>query len=111
VQAGPGALVVEGAAGIGKTVLRRALVEQAVERGYTVLSCQAERAEAGLILVGLADLLAGVYDAVLATLPEPQRELWRWPYCAGRPVVVWSSRAPWRPVCARFWRGWPAGDR
>jgi hypothetical protein len=46
VQAGPGALVVEGAAGIGKTVLWRALVEQAVDRGYTVLSCQAERSEA-----------------------------------------------------------------
>jgi hypothetical protein len=31
VQAGPGALVVEGAAGIGKTILLRALVEGAVD--------------------------------------------------------------------------------
>jgi DNA-binding CsgD family transcriptional regulator len=74
VRAGAGALVVEGVAGIGKTVLWRALLEQAVDRGYAVLSCQAERSEAGLSLVGLADLLGGVTDEVLATLPEPQRD-------------------------------------
>jgi DNA-binding CsgD family transcriptional regulator len=74
VRVGAGALVVAGAAGIGKTVLWRALVEQAVDRGYTVLACQAERAEAGLSLVGLADLVGGVTDEVLATLPEPQRD-------------------------------------
>jgi DNA-binding CsgD family transcriptional regulator len=74
VRAGAGALVVEGVAGIGKTVLWRTLVEQAVDRGYAVLSCQAERSEARLSLVGLADLLGGLTDEVLATLPEPQRD-------------------------------------
>jgi DNA-binding CsgD family transcriptional regulator len=74
VRAGAVALVVEGVAGIGKTVLWQALVGQAMDRGYTVLSCRADRSEARLSLVGLADLIGEVSDEVMATLPEPQRD-------------------------------------
>ena len=65
-------LVVEGAAGIGKTAVWRTLVEAARADGYLVLECVGDAAEARLTFVGLADLLAGVVDDVLPRLPAPQ---------------------------------------
>ena len=67
-------LVIEGEAGIGKTTLWRQGVRLAHERGATVLETRATEAEAALSLSGLADLLDEIDDAVVARLPEPQRE-------------------------------------
>ncbi len=68
----PGALVLEGAAGIGKTALWRAGVEHAVERGFRVLICAPSGEEARLAFAGLSDLVLPIRDA-LSTLPDPQR--------------------------------------
>jgi DNA-binding CsgD family transcriptional regulator len=68
----PRGLVVEGAAGIGKTAVWRALVDAARADGYLVLECVGDSAEARLTFVGLADLLGEVVDAVLPRLPSPQ---------------------------------------
>ena len=65
-------LVVEGAAGIGKTAVWRALLETARAGGYRVLACIGDAAEARLTFVGVADLLEEAADEVLPQLPVPQ---------------------------------------
>ena len=73
---GPGpaaALVLEGEAGIGKTTLWLHAVEQAAARSYTVISSRPAESDEQLSFAGLADLLGGVLDRVLARLPPPQR--------------------------------------
>lgn len=67
------ALVVEGEAGIGKTTLWSETVDQAVERGFHVLSSCPAETEAVYGYASLADLLAGVDAAVFDDLPTPQR--------------------------------------
>jgi DNA-binding CsgD family transcriptional regulator len=67
-------LVIEGEAGIGKTTLWREARDDAVARGYLVLSCAAVEAEVSLPFVGLADLLAPLLDGALPALPAVQRE-------------------------------------
>jgi DNA-binding CsgD family transcriptional regulator len=69
---GPSALVVEGEAGIGKTALLEATLEQAA--GSLVLRARCAEAEAGLAYAGVADLLGWVTETVLAGLPSPQRQ-------------------------------------
>ncbi|WP_428342124.1 helix-turn-helix transcriptional regulator [Mycobacterium sp.] len=69
----PAALVVEGEAGIGKTTLWLAAIEQARDRGFRVLSARAAAAESVLAYAALGDLLGGVTDDTLAGLPAPQR--------------------------------------
>ena len=69
----PAALVVEGEAGIGKTTLWLAAIEQARERGFRVLSARASAAESVLAYAALGDLLGGVDDDTWAGLPAPQR--------------------------------------
>ena len=69
---GARAAVIEGEPGIGKTTLwKRAL--DAAERTHVALVTRAVEAEAKLVAVGLADLIAPVADWVLPALPEPQR--------------------------------------
>ena len=70
---GPQALVIEGAAGIGKSTLWLAAVEAARERGFTVLTSRPAEAERVLANVVLGDLLGGVTPEDLATLPAPRR--------------------------------------
>jgi DNA-binding CsgD family transcriptional regulator len=65
-------LVIEGAAGIGKTAVWRALLETARTHGYRVLACIGESAEAKLTFVGLGDLLGDAAEEVLPKLPLPQ---------------------------------------
>ena len=65
-------LVIEGAAGIGKTAVWRGLLEGARSDGYLVLECVGDSAEARLTFVGLSDLLGDVVDPVLPRLPPPQ---------------------------------------
>ncbi len=67
------ALVVEGAAGIGKTTLWEAVRVGATERGHTVLSSRPALGESGLALAGLGDLFAEIPDDTIDELPDPQR--------------------------------------
>jgi DNA-binding CsgD family transcriptional regulator len=69
---GPGALVITGEAGIGKTELWRHALCLA-ERQSTVLACRPVEAESLLPFAGLVDLFGGVADALLPSLAEPQR--------------------------------------
>jgi AAA ATPase-like protein len=69
VSEGPSALLLEGAAGIGKTTLWHAGVSIARTRGLQVLSCRAAASEARLSYAALGDL----FDFELPDLPAPQR--------------------------------------
>jgi DNA-binding CsgD family transcriptional regulator len=69
----PSALLLEGVAGIGKTTLWMAAVDQAMDRGFRVLSARPTAAESVLAYASLADMLAAVEPAVWASLPRPQR--------------------------------------
>ena len=69
----PSALVVEGEAGIGKTTLWLAGVEQARGLGFRVLAARGAAAESALAYASLADLLGGVDSSAFAGLPDPQR--------------------------------------
>ena len=72
-EGGPAALVVEGEAGIGKSTLWLAGVEQAREEGFRVLSSRPAEAERGLAHAGLGDLFDDVLDKVLPALSPPRR--------------------------------------
>lgn len=69
----PGALLLEGEAGIGKTTVWGAAAEAAEARGVRVLRTRPAEAEAVLALAGVGDLLADVREEALAELPPPQR--------------------------------------
>ncbi len=69
----PGALVMEGEPGIGKTTLWLAAVEQARVRGFQVLAARPAATESALAYTSLADMLNGVDPAALTDLPAPQR--------------------------------------
>ncbi|HWJ83103.1 MAG TPA: AAA family ATPase [Nocardioides sp.] len=70
---GPAGLVLEGEAGIGKSILLEHAERAAHERGFAVLRTQGTEAEAGWSLLPLADLLGEVPEQHLARLPAPQR--------------------------------------
>ena len=69
----PSGLAIEGEAGIGKTTLWLAAVDQARARGFKVLSARVGQAESVLAYAALADLLSGVEQEAIARLPEVQR--------------------------------------
>jgi len=69
----PSVSVIDGEAGIGKTTLWLAAIEQASERGFRVLSARAGHAESILAYAAVADLLGDVESAILTALPEVQR--------------------------------------
>jgi DNA-binding CsgD family transcriptional regulator len=69
---GPSALVIEGEAGIGKTVLWLEALREVDTRGYRILEARLAESEAMLSYVALADLVGGVFDEVEARLPAPQ---------------------------------------
>jgi len=70
---GLAAVVLEGAAGIGKSTLWRAGVEAASERGLRVLSSRPAEAERGLAHAGLGDLFENVLESLLPALSAPRR--------------------------------------
>jgi DNA-binding CsgD family transcriptional regulator len=70
---GPAALVLSGEAGIGKTILWEAAVEDARSRFGSVLTCRGVEAEASLSFAGLSELLAPVFDDVAPWLLAPRR--------------------------------------
>jgi DNA-binding CsgD family transcriptional regulator/sulfopyruvate decarboxylase TPP-binding subunit len=67
------ALVLEGEAGIGKSILWLAGLEHARTRGLRVLSSRPAEAERSLAHVGLGDLFEDVLDDVLPALTAPRR--------------------------------------
>jgi ATP/maltotriose-dependent transcriptional regulator MalT len=69
----PSCLVVEGEAGIGKTALWLAAIEQAHERGFRVLSARVAQAESMLAYAAVTDVLSQVESAVFAGLSDLQR--------------------------------------
>jgi DNA-binding CsgD family transcriptional regulator len=69
----PGALLVEGEAGIGKTTLWRAGVETARELSYAVLSASPAEKEATFAYSAVGDLLEPVLGDFIGELPGPQR--------------------------------------
>jgi DNA-binding CsgD family transcriptional regulator/tetratricopeptide (TPR) repeat protein len=72
-SAKPAGLLLAGEAGIGKTTLWMAAVEQARARGMHVLTARAAATESVMAYISLSDLLSGVEAGVLCELPEPQR--------------------------------------
>jgi DNA-binding CsgD family transcriptional regulator len=70
---GPGALVLRGEPGIGKTTIWHAAVARAAAASFTVVSCRPSSAETDLPYAGLSDLFAQVADSVVRALPAPQR--------------------------------------
>jgi DNA-binding CsgD family transcriptional regulator len=73
VRHGPGALVIAGEPGIGKTLLWQAGVDRAGGQLWCVLSCRAAEAEATLSFAALADLLGERLDEGLTALSGPRR--------------------------------------
>jgi DNA-binding CsgD family transcriptional regulator len=73
---GSGKLVLEGEAGIGKTTLWRAGLDEARRRGFRVLDARPAAAERELSFAALGDLLRDLDDAIGA-LPAPQRRALR----------------------------------
>jgi DNA-binding CsgD family transcriptional regulator len=69
----PRVLVVEGDAGIGKTTLWRAALQEAEDRDYRVLTSTAAGSETQLPFTTVRDLLGTAFDEVAPELPEPQR--------------------------------------
>jgi hypothetical protein len=72
IERRPAVLVLEGKAGIGKTVLVEQAVGEARRRGYRVLAARPTSAESSLSFVGLSDLLLDARD-LFVELPSPQR--------------------------------------
>ena len=70
----PAELVVTGEAGIGKTTLWLSARQQAVDRGFRVLSASGDPGEVRLTFAALADLLADVEPDVIDRLPPVQRD-------------------------------------
>jgi hypothetical protein len=70
-NAGGGALLIYGSAGIGKSVLLERAVEQAKAAGMRVLRTTGVRTEANLPFAGLHQLLRPIF-AGLDSLPKPQ---------------------------------------
>src|SRR5258708_12513696 len=66
----PTGLVIEGEAGIGKTTVWLAAVDQARERGFRVFSARGGQAESVLAHPAVAHLLGDADPAVLAELPH-----------------------------------------
>lgn len=73
VDSWPGALLIEGEPGIGKTTMLQTAREQATQSGVRVLTARAGPAEATLPYCGIADFLDGLDDDDLAGLSPQDR--------------------------------------
>jgi DNA-binding CsgD family transcriptional regulator len=73
IEGDPQHLILEGDAGIGKTILWRDALERARAAGVIVLATSPGEQETPLAFSGLRDLLEDVYDDVADALPLPQR--------------------------------------
>lgn len=69
---GPAAVVIAGAAGIGKSALWESLTSRVMEGGARLLVTRPVEAELPMGYVGLGDLLGGIASEVLGDLPQVQ---------------------------------------
>src|SRR5690349_21698216 len=69
----PGALLIDGEAGIGKTILWDEGLRRAGALGYRVLSASPSEGERQLPFAALDDLIGGSVEEVIDELPPPQR--------------------------------------
>ena len=69
----PGAVVLAGAAGIGKTALWLAGIDAAPAHGYRILSARPSEAETRFAFAGVGDLLGDAAGDLLPDLPPIQR--------------------------------------
>jgi DNA-binding CsgD family transcriptional regulator len=69
----PGALLIEGEPGIGKTTMLQWAREQAAQSGMRVLTARPGPAEATLPYCGIADFLDGLHDGTPVGLPSHDR--------------------------------------
>ena len=98
----PAGLILEGEAGIGKTTLWRAAVEQARQRGFRVLSRPVTEAETVLAYAGVGDLLGDVEPE--ASTPCPACSAWpSTASCCGRAARPRSPTSAWSPPRSRRW--------
>ena len=67
------ALALEGEAGIGKTTLWQAGLDEAGDHGFRILVARPAESETALSFSGIGDLLDTVLDEALAALPAGQR--------------------------------------
>src|SRR5258708_20255873 len=72
ITAGPGALILYGEAGIGKTTLWREGLAEASGHGYAVLVCRPAQSEVQLSYSAIPDLLAHLAQPIPHPLPFPQ---------------------------------------
>jgi DNA-binding CsgD family transcriptional regulator len=68
----PGALLLEGEAGIGKSTVWRHAVDLARANGFRVLETRPSESETALSFAGLGDLLAEAVGDLIPALPRPQ---------------------------------------
>ena len=94
----PGAIVLRGEAGIGKTALWLAGVDAAAARGYRIFSSRPSEAETGYSFAGLADLLGEAVGDVLSELPPIQQRALEAALLLGET----DARADDRAVAAAF---------
>lgn len=71
---GPGSLVFEGVAGIGKTAIWATVLQEARAVGVAVRVCRCSESDATLAFAGLGDLFEGLDSAILSTLPLVQQQ-------------------------------------
>jgi predicted ATPase len=88
VHDGPRALAVTGPAGIGKSTVWQAGVDLAVASGRRLLAARPTGAEASLSFAALGDLLRPIDNAIMRSLPEPQRR------ALGVALLRETARAP-----------------
>ncbi len=69
----PGALLVEGEAGIGKTTVWAAVIGEAESRGIRVLQARVAESEVQLSYAALADLVGDVFEQTQRSLPPVQQ--------------------------------------
>ena len=67
-------LLLDGEAGVRKTTIWQAGVDEARRRGLTILVARPAEGEAALPFAALGDLVEPVHDAAAVELPAPQRE-------------------------------------
>lgn len=99
LPSGTSGLLLEGAAGIGKTMVWEAGVAGAAARSYIILSSRPAESEATLSFAALGDLMDGLLGQMLPQLPPPQRRALEVALLIADPV---GSPPEQRAVCLAF---------
>jgi ATP/maltotriose-dependent transcriptional regulator MalT len=102
----PAGLLVEGEAGIGKSTLHLAALDEAQTRGFRILSAGAAAAESVLAYAVLSDLLRGLDAIVFEDLPDVQlnaiERVLTWAHDNGRPTLQQEVAAGFLAILERL---------